>query len=265
MTNIFLKLFDLEIKNKQIIKEKDRSVQKIQGALEKEQKLKTNLQDRKNENIKVLAKVQVVRQNIDDIPKHNKDLENIKMERDSLQATSKETNANYQGLKTEKDTLSIKHNKLQRDYRHMEKTFLKQQKEVEELKVDNTNAYQAKNEVQRQADQRHAQMDRNLQKQMAFNEKLNKLLEETQKKKPFKYDTIFVENSEFNKQNTLLQGKLKVLSMEEKDVDLWWDAVQDIVQKDIGKVYRKYERSERWYKHIISQMEKFMPSFEYEP
>jgi hypothetical protein len=34
------------------------------------------------------------------------------------------------------------------DYMHMEKTFMKQQKEVE-LKVDHANAYQAKNEVQR--------------------------------------------------------------------------------------------------------------------
>jgi hypothetical protein len=29
----------------------------------------------------------------------------------------------------------------------MEETLLKQQKEVEELKVDNVNAYQAKNEI----------------------------------------------------------------------------------------------------------------------
>ncbi len=64
---------------------------------------------------------------------------------------------------------------------------------------------------------------------MAFNEKLNKLLEETQKKKPFNYDTIFGENSEFNKHNILLQVKLKALSMEEKDVDLWWDVDHDIV------------------------------------
>jgi hypothetical protein len=53
--------------------------------------------------------------------------------------------------------------------------------------------------------------------------------------------------------------------MEEKDVDLWWDAMQDIFQKDIGKVYRRYERNERLYRHKISQMEKVMPSFEYEP
>jgi hypothetical protein len=31
----------------------------------------------------------------------------------------------------------------------MEETFLKQQKEVEELTVDNANAYQTKNEIQR--------------------------------------------------------------------------------------------------------------------
>ncbi len=53
--------------------------------------------------------------------------------------------------------------------------------------------------------------------------------------------------------------------MEEKYADLWWDVVQDIVQKDIGKVSRKYERKERLYKHMIFQMEKVMPSFEYEP
>jgi hypothetical protein len=28
--------------------------------------------------------------------------------------------------------------------------------------------------------------------------------------------------------------------------------VQDIVQTDIGKVYRKYERNERFYIHMIS-------------
>jgi len=44
-----------------------------------------------------------------------------------------------------------------------------------------------------------------------------------------------------------------------------WDVVQDIVQKDITKVYKKYERNERLYKHKIFEMEKIMPSFEYEP
>jgi hypothetical protein len=41
--------------------------------------------------------------------------------------------------------------------------------------------------------------------------------------------------------------------------------VHDIVQKYIGKVYRRYERNERLYMHIISQMEKVIPSFQYEP
>jgi hypothetical protein len=39
--------------------------------------------------------------------------------------------------------------------------------------------------------------------------------------------------------------------MEEKDVDLWWDVVQDIIQKDLKKVYRKYEKNERLYKHMV--------------
>jgi hypothetical protein len=51
--------------------------------------------------------------------------------------------------------------------------------------------------------------------------------------------------------------------MEEKCVDLWWDVVQDIVQKDIKKVYRRYERNERLYMHRIFLMEKVIPSFEY--
>jgi hypothetical protein len=57
--------------------------------------------------------------------KQSKDLENIIIERDSLQATLKEIDANYWGLKAEKDTLSIEHNKLQKDYKNMEETFLK--------------------------------------------------------------------------------------------------------------------------------------------
>ncbi len=68
-----------------------------------------------------------------------------------------------------------------------------------------------------------------MQKQMAIDEKLKKLLEETQKKNPFNYDIVFGKNSEFRKHNTLFQEKLKTLSMEEKDADLWWDVVLDIV------------------------------------
>ncbi len=40
MTNILFKLFDLEIRKKQIIEEKNKYVQNLQGALEKEQRLK---------------------------------------------------------------------------------------------------------------------------------------------------------------------------------------------------------------------------------
>jgi hypothetical protein len=47
MTNIFFRLSDLKIKNKQIIKEKDISIQNLQGALDKGRKLKVNLQDKK--------------------------------------------------------------------------------------------------------------------------------------------------------------------------------------------------------------------------
>lgn len=59
-------------------------------------------------------------------------------------------------------------------------------------------------------------------------------------------------NNELNKHHTLLQVKLKALTMEEKDGDLWWDAMQNVVQKDIGKVCRRYEWNERLYMHKIS-------------
>jgi hypothetical protein len=52
--------------------------------------------------------------------------------------------------------MSIKHSKLQRNYKNMEETFLKQQKEVEELRVDNANAYGVKIEIQKQTNKRHA-------------------------------------------------------------------------------------------------------------
>jgi cell division protein FtsL len=52
--------------------------------------------------------------------KHSKDLKNIIMERDSLHATLKETNANYWNLKVEKDTLNVEHKKLQKDYKNVE-------------------------------------------------------------------------------------------------------------------------------------------------
>ncbi len=53
-----------------------------------------------------------------------------------------------------KVSLSVEHKKLKKDYKNMEQTFLKQQKELKELKVNIGNVYQAKNELQRQFDQR---------------------------------------------------------------------------------------------------------------
>ncbi len=44
--------------------------------------------------------------------KHSKDLENIKVKRDSLHATIKETDANYWNLKAKKDILSVDHSKF---------------------------------------------------------------------------------------------------------------------------------------------------------
>jgi hypothetical protein len=50
--------------------------------LEKEQKFKVELQVKKNENSKVLVELQIARQKINNMEKHNKDLENIKMDMD---------------------------------------------------------------------------------------------------------------------------------------------------------------------------------------
>ncbi len=69
ITNILLRLSNLEIKNKQIIEEKDRTVENLQGALEKEQKLKVELQDKNIENNQVLAELQVAKQKINNMEK----------------------------------------------------------------------------------------------------------------------------------------------------------------------------------------------------
>jgi hypothetical protein len=37
-----------------------------------------------------------------------------------------------------------------------------------------------------------------------------------------------------------------------------------LFKRILGRSAEKYERNERLYKHKIPQMEKFMPSFEYE-
>jgi hypothetical protein len=80
-------------------------------------------------------------------------------------------------------------------------------------------------------------------------------MEEAQGVKPFNYDSVFRENNELKKQHTLLLVKLKALSMEEKDAYMWWDVMQDIVQKYIRKVCRRHEKNERLYRHRISHME----------
>jgi hypothetical protein len=51
---------------------------------------------------------------------HNKDLEKIKVEKDFLQANLMKMDANYLKLKTKKDSLSVEHKKLWRDYKNME-------------------------------------------------------------------------------------------------------------------------------------------------
>ncbi len=85
--------------------------------------------------------------------KHNKDLKKIIVKKDSLHATLMQTYANYWKLKIEKDSLdslSVEHNKLQKDYKNMEQILLKQQKELHELKVNIGNVHHSKNELQRQ-------------------------------------------------------------------------------------------------------------------
>jgi hypothetical protein len=52
--------------------------------MEKVQKLKAKLQVRKNENSEVLAELQTTREKINNMEKHNKDLENTKVDKDYL-------------------------------------------------------------------------------------------------------------------------------------------------------------------------------------
>ncbi len=60
-------------------------------------------------------------------------------------------------------------------------------------------------------------------------------MEQAQGIKPFKYDNVFRKNNELKKNHGLFQVKLKAMIMEKKDVYLWWDVMQDIIQKDIEK------------------------------
>ncbi len=56
---------------------------------------------------------------INNMEKHTKDLKKIKVERDFFETTLIKTNANQQKFKSEKDSLSVEHNKLQRYYKNM--------------------------------------------------------------------------------------------------------------------------------------------------
>jgi hypothetical protein len=47
-------------------------------------------------------------------------------------------------LEKEKDYLNVEHNKLKRNYRNMEQILLKWHKELEELRTNIGNVYQAK-------------------------------------------------------------------------------------------------------------------------
>ncbi len=77
----------------------------------------------------------------------SKDLKKVKIERDFLQATLKEIDANYQNLKAKKDILNVEHNKFQKDYKNMEQTLLKQKKGVEGPQNGIGNVYKAKSEI----------------------------------------------------------------------------------------------------------------------
>ncbi len=81
-------------------------------------------------------------------------------------------------------------------------------------------------------------------------------MEQAQGIKPFKCDNVFKKNNELKKNHGLFQVKFKAMIMENKDVYLWWDVMQDIIQKDIEEICTRYERNEKLYRHKISQMEK---------
>ncbi len=139
MTNILIRFSDLEISNKQVIEEKDKFIYNLQGGFQERVEIRSKVTGQE---------LQKIRQKINNMEKHDKDLENIIVERDFLQEIMKQTNANYWKLKTKKDALNVEYNKLQRDYMNMEKNLLKQQKELEELKANISIVYQVKNEIQ---------------------------------------------------------------------------------------------------------------------
>lgn len=61
------------------------------------------------------------------------------------------------------------------------------------------------------------------------------VLEQAEGIKPSNYDNVFFKNNEFKKQHNLLKIKLKAFDYGREDADLWWDVMQDVIQKDVGK------------------------------
>jgi hypothetical protein len=59
-----------------------------------------------------LAELKITKYNINNMEKHNKDLEKIRVDRDYLHATMTHTYANCWKLKTKNDSLNVEHNKL---------------------------------------------------------------------------------------------------------------------------------------------------------
>jgi hypothetical protein len=59
----------------------------LQGALEKKQKLRAKLHKKQAENNEILVELQIARQNINNMEKHNKDLEMTKIVIYFLQVT----------------------------------------------------------------------------------------------------------------------------------------------------------------------------------
>lgn len=143
MTNILFIFFNLEIRNKQIIEEKDISIHNLQGVLEKEQKLKTKLQVKKHENNEVLTKLELANIILTSWKSTTRIYRKSKWKKILCRQLLTQINANYQKLKIEKDSLNVGHNKLHKDCKNMEQMILKQ-KEVKELIMDIGNLYQSK-------------------------------------------------------------------------------------------------------------------------
>ncbi len=100
---------------------------------------------------------------------------------------------------------------------------------------------------------------------MAFNEKLNKILEETQKKKPFNYDIVIIKNNEFKNQNTLLQINSRHYQWRKK-MHTYDGGMQfkTLSKKILGKSTKSMRGMKGCTYKGFFRWKKVMPSFEYE-